>query len=107
MGWGEQIEDGGGGGAGKGESEMLKWNSNCGRCLMVAVFHLWLCFFRMMHSPILVDLVLGPSCSVTCYCCCWQASEEERKQQTLAAIEVAAENKQLRAEIKALHRAVR
>ena len=37
----------------------------------------------------------------------WQASEEERRQQTLAAIEVTAENKQLRAEIKALHRALR
>ena len=37
MGWGEQIGGEGGGGAGKGESEMLKWNSNCGRCLTVAV----------------------------------------------------------------------
>nr|KAG5708003.1 hypothetical protein BaRGS_025141 [Batillaria attramentaria] len=36
-----------------------------------------------------------------------KASEEERKQQTMATIELNAENKQLRAEIKALHRSVK
>ncbi|XP_070188232.1 centrosomal protein of 89 kDa-like isoform X3 [Littorina saxatilis] len=36
-----------------------------------------------------------------------KASDEERNHQTLAAIEVSAENKQLRAEIRALHKALR